>query len=329
MEFSDLARIAGGYAEARAVQAAVAVKIFEALREPRDAAAVARVAGCDPRATELLLNALASIGLAVKNGSLYSLTDAASAYLLEDSPNYLGGMIRFDAALWSAWGDLEESLRTGKPARVPDSYQNDSRETETFIAAMDSLVRARGDAALLADTLDFTGIDSMIDIGSGPATYPIAFCRKHATLRATIFDLPATLKITERFVGKSGVADRVRLIAGDYRTDEIPGAYRLAFLSNIIHGESAEDNARLMAKVYRALRSGGRIVVKDHVLDDAHVAPPPGAVFSLLMLLTTERGRCYSFNEVKGWLAQAGFGDVHEVKLPSPLTSSLVVGTKP
>jgi N-acetylglutamate synthase-like GNAT family acetyltransferase len=46
------------------------------------------------------------------------------------------------------------------------------------------------------------------------------------------------------------------------------------------------------------------------------------------MLLTTEHGRCYSFNEVKGWLERAGFKDISQLQLPSPLTSSLVIGEK-
>jgi N-acetylglutamate synthase-like GNAT family acetyltransferase len=47
------------------------------------------------------------------------------------------------------------------------------------------------------------------------------------------------------------------------------------------------------------------------------------------MLLTTESGKCYSFNEVRGWLEQAGFQSVQEIRLPAPFTSSLVIGAKP
>ncbi len=70
------------------------------------------------------------------------------------------------------------------------------------------------------------------------------------------------------------------------------------------------------------------MVIKDHILDDSLTLPPVGALFALLMLLTTEQGGCYSFNEVKAWLQQAGFKAVKEITLPAPLTSSLVVGVK-
>src|ERR1051326_9537692 len=149
---------------------------------------------------------------------------------------FRSGMIAFDASLWNAWGRLAESIRTGKPTRSPDMYQNTPEETGRFIGAMDSLVHARGDAEIVSEHLDLSGVRAMLDVGSGPATYPIEFCRHYPALRATIFDLPATLQITEKFVRDTGMRDRINLVAGDYRTDKIPGSYDLVYLSNIIHG---------------------------------------------------------------------------------------------
>lgn len=328
MDFSAVARLAGGYAEARAIQAALELGVFEVLRNASTAAQLAGSLACDPRAMELLLDALVSIGLLNKTGAAYSLNEASSTYLVKTSPKYLGGMIAFDASLWDAWGRLAESVRTGKPARAPDMYQNTPEETERFIGAMDSLVRARGDAEIVLERLDLSAVRTMLDVGSGPATYPIEFCRRYPALKATIRDLPATLQITEKFVRDAGLRDRINLIAGDYRTDEIPRAYDLVFLSNIIHAEGDEENSRLMSKLYGCVAPGGRIVIKDHILDESRTQPASGAVFALMMLLTTERGKCYSYAEVMAWLAEAGFQDIHEVMLPPPLTSSLVIGTK-
>jgi hypothetical protein len=329
MEFSELVKLAGGFVEARAIQAARELGVFEALKNSRDASNVAAAIRCDPRATEILLNALVSIGLLTKQHSVYFLGETAATYLLKDAPKYLGGMIQFDSSLWNRWGELEKAVKSGKPARAPDMYQSDPQETARFIEAMDSLVRARGDADILAAMLDLSEVGEVLDVGSGPATYPISFCRKYPALRATIFDLPATLAVTRRFVDASGVGDRIALIAGDYRSDPIPGTYQLAFLSNIIHAESNEENERLTAKLYGCLDRDGAIIIKDHILDDSRARPSAGALFSLLILLTTERGRCYSFNEVKSWLEKAGFQRVHELPLSPPLTSSLVIGMKP
>ena len=118
------------------------------------------------------------------------------------------------------------------------------------------------------------------------------------------------------------------MISGDYRSERIPGNYDIIFLSNIIHGESTEKNAALMKKLAMNLNPAGQIVIKDHILDESRAHPPVGAIFSLLMLLTTDGGRCYSFAEIKSWLEIAGLKHVQQIDLAPPLTSSLVIGTK-
>jgi O-methyltransferase domain/Dimerisation domain len=329
MDFPKLMGLAGGHVEARLIQTAVELGIFDALENSAATAeTVANRLKLEPQATELLLNALASLELLHKRAEYFSLTDAAAKYLLKSSPQYVGGMIRFESLLWSCWEKLSEAIRSGQPVRLPNMYQDDPAETEIFINAMDSLVKARGDVEVTANAIDWSGIAELLDVGSGPATYPIAFCKRFPGLRVTIFDLPETLAITDRYVREAAMTERIRQIAGDYRKETIPGSYDVIFLSNIIHGESFENNRSLIRKLVSNLKPGGQIVIKDHILDDSRTNPPVGAIFSLLMLLTTESGRCYSFNEIKSWMEQAGLSQVRQSDLPPPLTSSLVVGTR-
>jgi SAM-dependent methyltransferase len=329
MDFQQLSGLISAHAEARIVHAAVELGVFDAIGEKHlTAVELSAALGSDTAATELLLNSLAALSLLEKANGIFALHDSAKKYLVSTSPTTLCGMIRFEAANWDCWGKLADSIRTGQPARPPNMYQDDAHETATFIEAMDSLVNARGDAEVLAQALDWHRVESLLDIGSGPATYPIHLCRRYPQLRAAIFDLPATLRVTERFVRAAAMAERIRLIAGDYRHDAIPGSYDLIFLSNIIHGENSEKNATLMAKLARHLNPGGRVVIKDHILDATRARPPVGAIFSMLMLLTTDGGRCYSFDEIKAWLEQAGLHSIREIVLPPPMTSSLVIGVK-
>ncbi len=329
MDFTELMRLAGGHVEARLTQTALELAIFDALENSAATAeTVADRLKLEPKATELLLNALTSLEMLHKRGGSFSLTETGAKYLLKSSPQYVGAMIRFESSLWNCWEKFPEAIRSGQPVRSPNMYQEDPAETEIFINAMDSLVKARGDAEVTANAVDWSGIAELLDIGSGPATYPIALCQRFPKLRATIFDLPGTLAITERYVREAGMAERIRLIAGDYRKEPIPGAYNAIFLSNIIHGEDFENNRSLIRKLVSNLEPSGQIVVKDHILDDSRATPPVGAIFSLLMLLTTESGRCYSFSEIKSWMEEAGLSQVRQIDLPPPLTSSLVVGTR-
>jgi len=329
MDFSKLARLASGHVEARMIQVSVQLGLFDCIGDQTlNAARVAGALRTDLRATELLLNSLAALALLEKRGDHFSLSGVAKTYLIRKSPRSLCGMILFDASLWNCWERLAEAVRRGKPVRPANMYQDDRGETKTFIEAMDSLVNARGDADIVANALDWEEVADLLDLGSGPATYPIHLCRKFPALRAAIFDLPGTLTITQRFVREARLEARIKLVSGDYRKDPIPGSYDAIFLSNVIHGEGFDENQRLMVKLSANLRRGGRMIIKDHILDETRANPPVGAIFSLLMLLTTESGRCYGFDEVKSWLERASLKRIRRIDLPPPLTSSLIVGEK-
>ncbi len=332
MEFAELAGLAGGHAEARAIQVALRVGLFEVLgRGPRDEAGLAAALKSDRRATALLANALTALGLLTKSAGLYDLATASRRYLLEESDEFLGGMILFDEALFGTWERLEESIRNGAPARSPDMFQSNPGDTERFIRAMDSLVRARGDARWLAENLDLSGVESIADVGGGPGTYMAALVRRWPRLRAAIYDLPATLEVARRVLRERepDALQRIELVTVDYLADELPGGRSAIFLSNVIHSEDEVTNRDLMRKCFRALNPGGLVIIKDHVMNHELTQPRAGAIFSLYLLLTT-RGRDYSYEEVAEWLRQAGFGYMGIHPLPDPpFSSSLVTARKP
>lgn len=328
MEFRELARINGGYAEARILHAAVTLGLFDRLDAGgRSATAIASAAGTDARATELLLNALVAMRLVRKDGELFKETEVARTYLMSTSPTSYAGYVRFDASLWPLWGDLAESVRTGKPARDPDMFQSSPEDTARFVDGMASLVTARGDGRVLAETLDLAGTRRVLDVGGGPGTYAIELCRRHPDLRATIFDLPGTLALARRHVDASGFGERIDLVAGDYLRDPLPTGHNLVLLSNVIHGEDEDTNRALMRKIHGALAPGGRLMIKDHVTDESGTSPAPAALFSIAMLLFT-RGRDYAFAEIRDWLMAAGFARVEADVLPPGLISTLVVAFK-
>jgi 3-hydroxy-5-methyl-1-naphthoate 3-O-methyltransferase len=323
--------MAGGHAEARAIQVALKLGLFDAL-SPRalDENALAHRIGTDPHATGLLANALTALGLLEKNDGRFALTGASRIYLLRDSAEYLGGMILFDGALWDVWGRLEDTIRTGQPARTPDMFQSTPEETARFIRAMDSLVRARGDATWVAENLDLRNVQHIADLGGGPGTYAAAMVKRWPHLRASIWDLPATLAVAREVLAEreATVQDRIGLVTVDYLKDMLPRGADAIFMSNIIHSEDAETNAGLVRKCFEALDGSGMLIVKDHIMNRELTEPAAGAVFSLYLMLTTH-GRDFSFDEVCSWMDAAGFRDIERHALPAPpFTSSMVIAHK-
>jgi 3-hydroxy-5-methyl-1-naphthoate 3-O-methyltransferase len=103
------------------------------------------------------------------------------------------------------------------------------------------------------------------------------------------------------------LSNRVTLVPGDFLVDQLPSGHDLAFVSAIIHQNSHKENLFLYKNIFGALNSGGRIVIRDHIMESDRTSPRDGAVFAVNMLMATEGGNTYTFEEISEGLAETGF----------------------
>ncbi|MGA2271507.1 MAG: methyltransferase [Bryobacteraceae bacterium] len=307
----ELAQTIRGFQESRVILTALELDLFSAIGSGTTAAQVAAAAGTDARATEMLLNALASLELVRKEGPVFHNAPVAARFLAAGSPDSARMAMLHTARLWHRWSGLTECVRTG--TAVPD--ERGPEGTEAFIAAMHNNARMR--AAQLAQAAA-AGAKRMLDVGGGSGAYAIAFAKANPRLRAEVFDQPAVLAIAERHIHEAGLTERVTTRAGDLRADEFGGGYDLVLISAICHMLAPEENRNLLARAYRALEPGGRVVIQDFLLRADKTGPRAGALFSLNMLVNTRGGASYSEDEYTAWLRAAGFGEVRRVPLAGP-----------
>ncbi|MEA4909541.1 MAG: methyltransferase, partial [Anaerolineaceae bacterium] len=78
-----------------------------------------------------------------------------------------------------------------------------------------------------------------------------------------------------------------------------------------------------------ALNPGGRLVIRDHVLDVERAGPPEAALFAVQMLLATDSGGLDTRQDWDHWLQSAGFQPAHILALPDWAGTSLTVAEKP
>jgi hypothetical protein len=105
--------------------------------------------------------------------------------------------------------------------------------------------------------------------------------------------------------------------------------YDVALVFGVLNGEPPDGRPALIRKVYDCLDPGGRIVLRDFVLEPDRAGPPEAAVFALQMLLATEAGGLDTSDDWARWLAEAGFAQIHTVDLPPPTGTTLTVAHKP
>jgi predicted O-methyltransferase YrrM len=272
---------------------------------------------------DILLHALAAIGLLEKRGDRFVNGPLAAGFLSAGSPHDRRAALRHTASLWHRWSALTECVKSGRPAPREGDGGADPR---AFIAAMHN--NAAGRAAQVLAALDLAGARRALDLGGGSGAYAIALARAVPGLAVVVLDLPEVVPLTEGYVAEAGLSDRITVRSGDLATGAFGTGFDLVLLSAVCHMNGPAENADLLRRAAAALVSGGRLVVHDYVLEPDRTAPRAGAVFAVNMLVNTETGGNYTEAEYFAWLAAAGLVAPRHVRLVGAATG-LVIGTRP
>lgn len=331
MEKSDwtipgLLQLSGGYWSACALHAGVRLDVFTPLDGVTlSAEEVASACHCDARAMEMLLNALASIGLINKQANGYNDTDFSAQYLVKNSPDYMGYIIRHHHHLMAGWSVLHESVKSGKPVRDRISHGDDEAERESFLMGMYNLASQLAPGVVAA--IDLRGCQRLLDFGGGPGTYAIHFCRQNPGLSAVVYDLPSTRSFAEKTINRYDLNSRISFVAGDYHNDSVPDGFDVAWLSHILHSDGPEGCRTILRKAAESLHPGGKLLVQEFIMNDAKDGPLFPALFSLNMLLGTSSGQAYSEDELRGMMGQAGLSGIRRLQIDLPNGAGVMEGT--
>ena len=284
---------------------------------------ISKALNLDKGAVERLLNALVALKFLQKDGENYSNSKESFMFLSKNSHAYLAGFMHTNH-LWNTWNHLTDVVKTGRAAHDVEVNERGEQWLEAFINAMHD--RGKKQAPAQIAKIDLQTVDSVLDVGGGSGCFCMAFLNRKPGLKTTVFDLPNVVPISKNIIDREGFTGKIAHHVGDYTTDDLPRGFDLVFLSAVIHSNSFEINQALVGKCYNSLNPNGKIVIQDWIMNDAKTEPVQGAIFSINMLVGVEGGNCYSENEVKTWLNNAGFTNFTKVDLESGIGQ--VIATK-
>ncbi|BBO75824.1 SAM-dependent methyltransferase [Desulfosarcina widdelii] len=313
-----------GFMASRVIISAAELDLFTLLvNQARTAEEVAEAIGADLRGITILLDALCALGFLVKTDGAYQTESSAAKLLSADAPASVRPMVLHMGSVWRNWSNLNDIV-LGKA--VPDLKKGilDKENFEAFIGAM-HVVASRNAPGVVA-AIGPDGARRLLDVGGGSGSYTLAFLEAQPAMRATLFDKPPVIEMARTRIEAAAMADRVKLVPGDFYKHELPAGHDLALLSAIIHQNSPAENEELYRKIHRALDAGGRIVIRDHVMSPDHTQPTEGALFAVNMLAGTRGGGTYTFEEIEAGLAAVGFVSIRQIQ--SKAMFSLVEGFK-
>ena len=325
----DIMRMAGAYQASCVLLAGVQLDLFTVLDNgPREETGLAAALGCPPRSFAMLLTALEALGLVRRENGVVSIEDTACAFLSKNSPDYLGFIIRHHGNLMPGWQKLVQAVYTGSRTAMESALltQND-QEREDFLMGMYNVARLQADR--IAKALDLSGRKTLLDVGGGPGAYAVFFCQANPELRCTVFDLPTSEPFAQKTIARYDLEERIRFAAGSYLTDPLPKNQDVAWLSQVLHGETPGNAAGLVQNAAKALNPGGLLCIQEFVLDDDRKGPPRAALFDLNMLVGTDGGQVYTEEEISRMMQKAGARNIRELSVTLPESCRIFIGDMP
>jgi len=318
-----LLEISGSYWHACTLHAGVKLDLFSRIETGDNTAEdIAGGLGYDVRSIATLLDALAAMGLIVKARTRYSNTETSKSLLVKGSPQYIGYMIMHHHHLVEPWSHLDQAVNTGKPVREGGAL--DEEERESFLMGMFNM--AMGIAPRLAEEIDLDKRQHLLDLGGGPGTYAIHFCLANPHLKATVADLKTTRPFAEKTISQFDLSDRIDFTPCNYLKDDVKGSYDVAWLSHILHSEGPDEGLMIIKKAVSVLEQGGIMMIHDFILNDTSDGPLFPAIFSLNMLINTDKGRSYTEAQLKGMMIETGLVNIKRLTFEGPNESGILTG---
>jgi ubiquinone/menaquinone biosynthesis C-methylase UbiE len=323
-------RYAWGYAPPLILEAAVRNRVFDTLHEsPKTIAETAAATGASERGLSAIMDALVGLEFLTRDDAgRFSLTPESDAYLVSSKPQYFGGFLaHVSQQLIPHWLDLTAVVQTGRPAKSVNQQGEGSAFFEQFVAGLFAM--NYGSAMAAADALHIAASSQpvkVLDLAAGSGVFGIALAQQNTKVTVTAVDWPNVLEITRKTAAQFGLADRFTFVGGDLNSADFGKGHNVATLGHILHSEGKERSRKLLRKSSDALAPGGTIVIAEFLVNPDRRGPVSGLLFDVNMLIHTDAGATYSFEEIRGWLEECGFRDARLVESPGP--SPLILATR-
>ncbi len=323
-------QFAWGYVPPLVLEAAIRHRVFDVLDGgPKTLSELREATGTSERGLSAIIHVLVGMNFMAKEQDRFSLTPESSAFLVSTKPGFQGGLIRHTSQqLLPKWLHLNEIVATGRPAA---SVNQEGTGGDFFQAFVNDIFPLSYPAAqTLSKHFLSNGAGPavrVLDLAAGSGVWGIALAQGAEKVSVTAVDWPEVIPTTKGTVGRFGVGDRFSFIAGDLLEVDFGSDHTIATLGHILHSEGRERSLALIKKTFHALASGGTIAIAEFLVNADRTGPVNGLIFAVNMLVNTDTGDTYSFEEIGSWLQEAGFMDVRKLESPGP--SPLILATKP
>lgn len=329
-----LLQMSFGYMTSQVIGVAARLGIADVLRDgAKTSEELATATGAHAPSLLRLLRALACLGVLVEvEPGRFELT-SLGAPLRRDAPNSVRAltMLFCDEAVWTAWGNLLHSVRTGENAFEQafgigafEYFARNPVLSAIFNEAMAEHTRTV--APCVVAGYDFSRFRTIVDVGGGNGTLIAAILEATPGLRGILFDTPAGVEAAGATLEAAGVADRCRIVEGDF-FESVPDGGDACVLKSVIHDWDDDRSITILDNCRRAMPADGTLLLVEPVLPPrVESAAITGMVMSDLNMLVVASGRERTETEFQALFTSAGFELTAVTPTLAPTDYSVIEG---
>ncbi len=327
---AEIFDVVQGFVRSQVLFALVSLKVPERLMDgPASPDMLALGSGMPQDRMLLLLQGGAGIGLLKRQrDGRYALTRKGAALI--GVPG-LRQMILHHGAFYRDMGDpvalLNGAVETELAGFWPYVF---GPETDPAVTRTYSDLMADSQAMVARDTLatvSLEGVEHLADIGGGSGAFLSAVAGEYPGMELTLFDLPAVMPAAEERLAALGYSDRIALQGGSFRDDPLPSGVDAISLIRVLYDHDDASVSALLAKVFDALPSGGRLIISEP-MSGGRKPDPITDVYFAFYTLAMRTGRTRSAEAIQSLCADAGFSRVRAYKPKRSYVTAVVEGVK-
>lgn len=329
--FSQLSNIAFGFIASKALFSALHIDLFTRLSEqPRTLQQLAADTGVAENRLNILLTALVSIGLLVKQGERFANASVCETFLVKGTRHDFGDYLRFqiDQQMYPFLLQLDAVITDRLTPEQVASYADwmaDPKQAELFSISQHS--GSLGPGRSFARRVDLSNATALLDVGGGTGAFAIALCEQYPQLRVTVLDFPHVVALGKRLVAEAGLEQRIQFVGDNALTSTWPKGQDAVLMSYLFSGVPGEAIPDLARQAHDVLNPHGRYLVHDFMVHDDHNGPPLAALWHLQHLAFTPHAKSTTPSGVRQMMQEIGYIDI-EAQEMIPGMTHLVTGHK-
>ena len=166
-------------------------------------------------------------------------------------------------------------------------------------------------AEQVAESLDMSGVDRMMDLGGGSGVVSLALLRRHPHLSAVVVDIANVCAASREIAVENSMEDRITYYEADFLRDDLPSGFDL-----VLECDAGPYSEALLRKIRTVLNPGGRLAIVDQFAPTEGVAPSAWLYWAFQASLENPNFSLLTVTEVQSRLKQAGFHLLSERTLP-------------